>query len=232
MTAVATPAERTAVWEEWVFDTDLPAMQGLKGGYWTRSSSLSVRELPGLQALCQPTSDYTPGSRVAGVQGYRDQPRAQQLALSETGSLTVLDTENSTTITGFTAGMTSLDGYVPFGESLLRTSNSTPDVTPVMVEEVEQDGVRGSGALRYASSLVYSQDERHAYSIDFASDSITTVALVKGQAGSGSVHDEAVFVDRRRHLEDRSRLVQVGHEATPCAWPIAQDSSPPGVSMS
>ena len=241
MTAVATPAEDTAVWEEWVFDASLPAMQGLKGGYWTRSSSLSVRELQGLEALCQPTSDYTPGSRVGGVQGYRDQPRSQQLALSETGSLTVLDTDNSTVITGFIAGMTSLDGYVPFGESLLRTSSKKPDVTPVMVEEVEQDGMRGSGALRYASSLVYSKDERHAYSIDFASDSITTVALVKGQAGSGGVHDETVFVDRRRHLEDRSRLVQVGHEATPCAWPIEpieqdpsrpidQASSPPGVS--
>jgi hypothetical protein len=40
-------------------------------------------------------------------------------------------THSHTLFIRFVAGMTPLDGYVPFAESVLRTSNSTPDVAEV-----------------------------------------------------------------------------------------------------
>jgi hypothetical protein len=64
-------------------------------------------------ARCHRFADYTAGSRVDGVQGYRDQPRAQQLARSETGSLTVLDTQNPTNITGLAPALLTSPQHPP-----------------------------------------------------------------------------------------------------------------------
>ena len=55
---------------------------------------------------------------------------------------------------------------------------------------------------------------RHAYSIDYSTDSVTAVAVVAGE-GAGA-EETAVFVDRRRHKEERERLVEVGQETQAC----------------
>ena len=48
-------------------------------------------------------------------------------------------------------GMSSLEGYVASGESLVRVTDSE-----LKLEQVTQDALRASGALRYSTALAYS----------------------------------------------------------------------------
>jgi hypothetical protein len=184
----------------------------------TRSSPISSQ--------CLPTSAYTPGPALSGVQGFRDQTVEVLLSSSQIASVTVLDSRNRTSVAGMVTGMTTIDGYVPFAQTVVRisppaspsatlpasssTSSSTSAASigsaaspTARLEQVTQDQLRLLGALRYASSLVQSGDKKHIYSVDFATDSITTVALLS----STPLAERGAFVDRRRHGEERSRLM-------------------------
>jgi hypothetical protein len=160
------------------------------------------------------------------VQGFQDQSAQVLLASSQIASVTVLDSRNHTWVGGMVTGMTTIDGYVPFAQTVLRISSpASPSATlpasssttsstsaasiaggaspKARLEQVTQDQLRSLGALRYASSLVQSGDKKHIYSVDFATDSITTVALLS----STPLAERGAFVDRRRHGEERSRLM-------------------------
>ena len=214
--AVASPAAPTAKWEEWVFDDTLVPLHGKHGGYWKPSASFSITAAANQTAQCLPAAAYIPGLSLGGPQGFRDKPPAVQLDMSEIGSVTVLDVENQTSAIGFATGISPIRGYLHAGLTQLRLSEASAqgEEDAARLEEVRQDAVRASGALRYASSLAYSSDGRHAYSLDWATDSVTLVAPDKPP--EGEAYETGDFVDRRRHGETRSRLVQVGKEALAC----------------
>ena len=247
--AISSPADPSAVWEEWVFDPSLLLIRGEKGGYWKRTSSITVTRATSISRLCLPTSAYTPGPALSDVQGFRDQTAEELLASSQIGSVTVLDSTNLTSVAGMVTGMTTIDGYVPYGQTVLAisqpassratassSSTSPPSPSPLSsadtvpaptarLEHVTQDALRSLGALRYASSLVESGDKMHIYSVDFATDSITTVALLT----STWLAQRGEFVDRRRHGEERSRLVPEAQPSSACpAGAEAADTSGAG----
>ena len=128
----------------------------------------------------------------------------------------MLDGENQTSAIGFATGISPIRGYLHAGLTQLRLSEASAqgEEDAARLEEVRQDAVCASGALRYASSLAYSSDGRHGYSLDWATDSVTLVAPDKPP--EGEAYETGDFVDRRRHGETRSRLVQVGKEALAC----------------